>query len=221
MNKLTAFERDFDCVKYSFPKLDHSWNSDKKFWLVKGELDICDVKGNYWDTFNIAILVSETYPYCVPHVFEISEIIPREEDWHVSADGECCVDIDNKLIAASRIGIDINKFITDLVYPFFANQLFKLAAKRYAGEEYGHRVDGLIQYYLEDLKFPSVEKILNILESILSGADLTRNTLCPCGSEIKTKQCHEKEIEIIKSLGRTKIEKDASEIGKWLLAQKN
>ena len=217
MSRQTTFEKDFGSVKISFPKLDYFWHKEQKSWMIKGELDICDVKGEYWNTFDIAILIPESYPYCVPLVIEMSQIIPREEDWHVSKEGVCCVDFDNKLITMSRVGINIEKFISDIVYPFFANQLFKLESQKYAGEEYGHHVDGLIQYYIEDLKFPSAQSALAVLKNILDQADLTRNRFCPCGSGIKIKRCHRIAIETLKSLGREKNTNDCKKLEKYLL----
>ncbi|WP_284650740.1 hypothetical protein [Flavobacterium terrisoli] len=216
--KISQFERDFIQVKESFPKLVYGWIKKDKLWVISGELDICDVKGDYWNTFNIGILVSETYPYCVPVVFERSEITPRDIDWHISKEGICCVDSDNKLLAMSRLGINIKDFIAEKVYTYFANQLFKLEEKVYAGAEYKHHIDGVIQYYLEDLRIPTVENILVFLEMILNKADLTRNRMCPCSSGEKIKNCHEKEIETIKSLGREKITSNLKKIRDNLIA---
>lgn len=214
--KNSQFDRDFVAVKECFPKLSYGWNKEHKTWVISGELDICDVKGNYWNTFNIAILVSETYPNCVPLVLERSEIIPRDIDWHVSKDGQCCVDAENALLAMSRRGINISNFIAEKAYPFFANQLYKLQENKYAGEEYKHHTDGVIQYYLEELKIPSSDHIIFFLEMILNKADLTRNRMCPCNSGEKIKNCHEKEIETIKSIGREKLTNDLKKIKKKL-----
>ncbi len=219
--KNSQFERDFTQVRDSFPKLVYSWNKKHKFWVISGELDICDVKGVYWNSFNIGILVYETYPYCVPVVFERSEITPRDIDWHISKEGICCLDSENKLLAMSRFGINIKDFIAEKIYPYFANQLFKLEENVYAGAEYRHFTDGVIQYYLEDLKIPSPDNILIFLEMILNHKDLTRNRMCPCNGGKKIKNCHQKQIETIKSIGREKIIKDFQSISRSLNSQKN
>lgn len=210
--KNSLFERDFVVAKDYFPLLNYSWSKDHKMWIISGKLDICDVKGDYWNTFDIAIIVSESYPYCVPQVIEKSKLIPRDDDWHISKDGICCLDMDNALIAMSRLGINIKDFITNKIYPYFANQLYKLEEKQYAGEEYKHYTAGLIQYYLEELKVPTENNIVVFLSMILSKADLTRNKLCPCSSGKKIKNCHGKAIEVIKSFGRDKIVNDYKKI---------
>lgn len=216
IKKNSLFERDFVAVKDYFPRLNYSWSKDHKVWIVLGELDICDVKGDYWNTFDIAIIVPESYPYCVPQLIEKSKLIPRDIDWHISDDGICCLDVDNALIAKSRLGINIKDFIAEKVYPFFANQLYKMEEEHYAGGEYKHLTPGVIQYYLEELKIPTESNIVVFLKMILSKADLTRNKLCPCCSGRKIKHCHEKAIETIKSLGREKIASDLKKISESL-----
>lgn len=217
IKKISQFERDFKKVKESFPLLNYAWYNESKSWVIKGNLDICDVKGVYWNTFNIAIVLPEGYPYCVPLVFEISNIIPRDKDWHISNEGVCCIDIEHNLIVMSRKGINIKDFIEKKIYPYFANQLYKLQENKYAGEEYSHETDGIIQYYIENLKIPSLINSIVFLEMIIKNCDLTRNRLCPCNSGKKIKQCHEKSIEIIKTTGRSKILDDLKKMKRYIL----
>ena len=208
----SKFEKDFVAVEESFPKLSYFWNSKSKHWIVKGELDICDIEGDYWESFNIIIGIPQSYPHCVPIVFESSKLIPRDIDWHISQEGACCIDIEHRLIAMSRKGIKINSFIREKVYPYFANQLYKLSEEKYAGKEYSHHLDGIIQYYIEDLNLISPEIIIHFLERILSNSLIGRNKKCPCGSGKKIKDCHLDEIDTIKSIGKKKIEKDLESI---------
>lgn len=208
MNKKSKFEKDFKAVEEFFPKLTFSWNPKSKHWIITGDLDICDTEGNYWNTFNISIFVPQNYPHCVPIVKENSSIIERNIDWHISQEGFCCVDIEHNLIIMSRKGININSFIRDKVYTFFANQLYKISEKKYAGKEYPHHLDGIIQYYIEDLNLISEEITIRFLERILSKSFVGRNHKCPCGSEKKIKECHLTSIEAIRSIGKTRIEKD-------------
>jgi hypothetical protein len=212
MPKKSKFEKDFLAVEEFFPKLSYFWNSKSKHWIVKGELDICDTEGDYWETFHIIIGMPQCYPHCVPIVLENSKLIPRDIDWHISQEGVCCVDIEHNLLAMAKRGINLNSFIREKVYPYFANQIYKLSEEKYAGKEYSHHLDGIIQYYIEDLKLISLEIIINFLERILSNSFIGRNNKCPCGSGKKIKDCHLDEINTIKSIGRKKIEEDLKNI---------
>lgn len=212
MSGKSLFERDYVTVQERFPKLKYSWSSKFSIWIIAGELDICDAEGVYWNTFNIAIVVPESYPYCVPVLIEKSEIIPREIDWHISAEGICCVDVSNSLIAKSKTGIDICSFISDKVYSYLANQLYKLIESKYAGKEYAHHLDGIIQYYIEEHNLSDKRAVASFLRRIVEKSLLGRNSMCPCESGKKIKYCHEHSIHTIKSLGSTKLLSDLKNI---------
>jgi hypothetical protein len=217
-NSKSPFERDFVVAKERFPKLTYGWNAKLKMWVVMGELDICDTVGVYWNTFKIKMLVPRGYPFCVPIVAERSNIIPRDINWHISSEGVCCLDAEHSLIALSKKGINLGDFIADKVYSFFANQIYKLENKDYAGAEYGHHTEGVIQYYLEELNMPSAEATQQTLIQILKKERLGRNDKCCCGSGVKLKFCHYNAVEIIKSFGPLKIKKDIENIQIYLVS---
>lgn len=212
MVKKAKFERDFVEVENRFPKLRYFQDVKLQTWKITGELDICDIEGMYWNTFSIIILVPQSYPYCVPIVIEKSTIIPRDEDWHISEQGVCCIDVTHKLTVESRTGINICKFISDKVYPFFANQLHKIHKKSYAGEEYAHHFEGILQYYYEEHDMPDEQSILYLLSHIVNNRKTDRNDNCPCGSYKKAKHCHLDSIAYIRRLGIEKIKDDIEKI---------
>ena len=151
MDGKSRFERDFEIAKARFPKLRYSRSKKLDSWVIAGELDICDTKGIYWDTFDLFIIVPRAYPYCVPLLLENSEIIPRDIDWHINSKGFCCYDVDHNLTIMSKTGIDLLDFIANKIYSYFANQLYKLNKNKYAGAEYAHHLEGVIQYYIEEI----------------------------------------------------------------------
>lgn len=206
------FKQDFVEVENRFPKLSHKWHANQKLWIISGELDICDTEGFYWNTFDIMIAVPHNYPFCIPIVLEISTLIPRDVNWHISEEGVCCIDVSHNLIVLSKDGINICDFIIEKIYPFFANQLYRLEVDKYAGEEYKHFFDGIIQYYLEEHKLADEETVLRILSHILEKKATPRNENCPCGSKKKAKFCHLRSINIIKKLGHERINSDIENI---------
>jgi len=220
----SQFERDFEAVQERFPKLRYSWSKKLKCWIIAGELDICDTIGIYWDTFDIFILVPSAYPYCVPLLIENSEIIPRDIDWHITSKGFCCYDVDQNLTVMSKKGINLSSFIADKIYSYFANQLYKLKENKYAGSEYAHHLQGVIQYYIEQHQLTNETTVINLLTAIATKTSILRNELCPCGSNRKVKNCHLKSIEDIKTLGQEKIRFDLDNITNQVISasqQKN
>jgi hypothetical protein len=204
---IPRFIRDFREVVDRFPKLKYSFDDERKLWTIAGELDICDVKGIYWGTFEILIIVPQIYPYCVPVVQEVSNIIPRDIDWHIDESGFCCLDIEHRLIQMSRRGLRITDFITNKIYPYFANQLYKLESGSYAGSEYALGFLGVVQFYQEDLKLDPVQATA-FLERLVSRIPVGRNEKCLCSSGLKLKCCHIESFRYLKDLRLDKLKED-------------
>lgn len=208
----SLFERDFLAVEDRFPKLNYFWNIKYKTWVITGELDICDTRGVYWNTFNIVIGVPQSYPYCVPILIEKSKLIPRDINWHISPEGICCLDVTHNLIAMSKMGINICSFITEKIYTYFANQLYKLTENKYAGKEYAHHLDGVIQYYIEEHNLQDKNAIVSLLKRIITKSSIGRNDSCPCGSGKKIKNCHQNSIDTMKMFGNSRLLADLQNI---------
>ena len=207
--------KDIENIKEYFPKLFYSVVEDKK--LILGDIDICDSKGYYWNTFKIAILIPETYPYGSPTLHEISEIIPRNIDRHISNEGVCCVDIGHELLYWSNRGISIFEFIREKVYPFLANQLYYEKEGEYANGEYMHNDLGVRQFYKDRLNLVDTEIILDFLSRILSNNLPGRNDYCLCKSGEKYKNCHYEALNFLKAVGNEQVRKDIKLFEKLLL----
>lgn len=203
-----AYERDLILALTRFPKLNSRWSSDTKSWILQGEIDICDVKGDYWDTFNVAIFFPETYPHCVPIVIELSTLIERIPDRHISSDGVCCLDVDHKMQIQARKGISVFTFIAQKVYPYFANQLHFINFGRFAGEEYKHSSAGVIQFYAEDLNITDPAVAVKFLKKIIDNDGPERNQKCLCGNNAKVKKCHQEAIDQLKLVDRKQLLQD-------------
>jgi hypothetical protein len=217
-NKPTFFEKDFAAISDLYPKLRYTRDEKHKSWLISGELDICDATGLYWDTFNILIIVRHPYPVNVPDVFERSTIIPRTEAWHISEHGECCLDIPHNLKLAFKRGMRLAGFMHEKVYPYLANQLHRLSRQDYAGEEYDHRFEGVLQYYKEELNLPTPMLAKQFIKSILDKKTLDRNRACLCGSGQKTKKCHLAVLQTLTELGEKVLRQDLLNFEQWELS---
>lgn len=205
---MASFEKDFAGIQDFYPKLNSRRSDEPKGWIVSGELDICDQDGTYWDTFDIGIFIPAGYPYAVPTTMERSQLIPREIDWHISPKGVCCLDIDHNLLLAARKGLLLSDYLKNKVYPYFANQLHKRHKGTYAGEEYAHHFEGVIQFYREKLLLASTEQALSFINLVIGHHKPGRNARCPCGSGKKLKHCHQETLDILKDIGPAALKDD-------------
>lgn len=201
----SKFHKDFQKVFQYFPKL--SCSEEKTGWRINGDMDICDFKGNYWNTFNIEIWVPGTYPRCKPQVWERSNILKREMNWHITEDGECCIDIEHRLEMYRTRGMDILDFIKNKVYPFFVNQVYKEGKGQYASGEYEHDFDGVVQFYKEDLNIHNPELAVKILQKLIENDLPQRNEICICGGK-KYKECHYRSVEFLKLIPQERLLRD-------------
>ncbi len=209
MKQKSKFEIDFEEALPFFPKLNFKEDKKKGLWIISGKIDICDQDGNYWETFDIIIYIPYSYPNCVPLVREKSNIIQRDDDWHIDNLGFCCLNMDHKLQIMSKRGINLTNFIRNIVYPYFANQLYKKANGEYADGTYLHGFDGVRQYYSE-LNICDDGLAIKILDGIINNKIPGRNDPCFCG-KAKFKNCHLKSVLILKSVTIKQLKNDLKE----------
>lgn len=207
MGPRSKFEKDFEKVTQLFPKLKYKWDEKSKNWILYGEMDICDEVGDYWNSFEIKIYISKSYPFCIPLVQEKSKSIKREADWHIDDQGFCCVEIEHKLQILKIRGVDIVNFIKLKIYPYFANQLYRQNKGIYAAGEYGHGFEGIKQFYEEDLNIKSIDLAINIIKKVIANQFPGRNESCPCGNG-KFKNCHLRSVELLKSISKKQLIED-------------
>lgn len=198
-------KHDLEEVKNLFPKLVYCTN--KELRALKGDIDICDNNGQYWDTFRIVVTIPEKYPYAVPVLVEISEKIDRVNDRHLTKDGVCCVEMTHLLLYKAKLGIRMTEFIRDHVYPYLANQLYFDVKGNYANGEYGHYFEGIVEFYDKKLGLSDPNIIISIIALIIENKLPSRNSLCPCG-KAKYKNCHEKDLEFLKIVGKDQLLED-------------
>lgn len=143
MKREAIIKKELEDTLNRFPKLEYSYNSKTEEIYLKGILDICDTNSEYWGSFNILVKIPPNYPYVIPAVYETGKDIPVGDDRHISEKGECCLDIPHKLLKMSKKGIVLSDFIADVVYPYFANQLYFEREEKYAAGEWEHREKGI------------------------------------------------------------------------------
>ncbi len=175
---------------------------------LDGKIDIIDVDGNYWDSYEIRIKVPiAKYPNIIPEVYETSKKIKRENDWHISADGACCLDITHQLILLKNKGIDLISFYQNKIYPFFANHQYKLKTGNYANGDYPHEFDGIKYYYAKELHLTDTELIIKILKLITTKRLPKKESVCIC-SHSKFKHCHLPTVTKLTLFGQQQLRLD-------------
>lgn len=210
VTKNRKLEKDVKSFLDIYPSYSYNKRYGKKYSIITGEIDICDIEGNYLDSFDIEIwLDNGRYPFSIPLIRERSTKIDRHEDWHINKDGYCCLDIDHELEYMAKRGVELVGFYQNFIYPYFANTLYKMNFGRYSNGEYDHFFKGVEQFYNEKLLLTDNILIINILKVVLSNTIPGRNDRpCICGLDKKFKRCHSKCVEFLQCLSRERLLKD-------------
>jgi hypothetical protein len=208
--KNLVLERDLKKFLEIYPRFFYKECYGKEFSILSGEIDICDTAENYLDSFDIEVLIqTNKYPLCIPIVREISKKIERTEEWHISTEGICCLDIDHKLVNQAKRGINLLDFYQNKIYPYFANTIYRMKFGKYSNGEYSHFFRGVQQFYMEKFNLSDGQIIVRILEIILNGKIPMRNDRpCICGEDKKFKYCHIEMVGFLKSLSRERLTSD-------------
>lgn len=177
---------------------------------LEGKIDIIDVDGNYWDSYEVRIKLSTfKYPNIIPEVYETSNKIKRENDWHIAADGACCLDITHQLVLLKNKGIDLISFYKNKIYPFFANHQYKLKTGSYANGDYPHEFDGIKYFYAKNIKLTDTDLIIKILKQITTNRLPKKEAVCICGQS-KFKHCHLTTVTQLILFGQQQLKQDLS-----------
>jgi hypothetical protein len=198
-------KKDLEKVLLQFPKLAVD-NSNEKTCL-RGEIDIFDKEGTYWDSYFIKIVVPIGYPYAFPELFETSNKFPHVEDRHANIEGNCCLCSLQEEDIISQKGISMCDFIHRYVIPFLANQIYYDLIGTWANGEYKHGYDGILQYYQELLEMADLKKVYDLI-TLLKTNTFQRNDNCYCGENKKIKYCHLKQYSTFKSISLKRVNKD-------------
>lgn len=156
-------------------------------WRIVGSLAVIDDTGHLWDDFRVCITLPTNYPIGLPTLSEISNKIPKHEDWHNG--DECCLGTEAKLHRELAEGITLTRWLDRHVIPYLANYLFRKKTDRYANGEFAHQEMGILEYYLKIFELHEAKDVVVRISHILGYAPHSKNTLCFCGSGKLYKRC--------------------------------
>ncbi|MFA6358439.1 MAG: hypothetical protein WCY09_07255 [Candidatus Omnitrophota bacterium] len=200
--KNEQFESDIKIVPGSFNKLSLVETDSEQF--LTGELDIVDNAGRLWDTYQVEIRGSESYPTAFPKLFEIGNAFPKIIDWHVyeSYDKSCCVDIPPNERILCKDGLHVLKYIQQFAIPYLANQTFRRHEGYYLYGEYPHGIFGKIEYYQSKLKAKNPHELISMFDLIIKGYNPDRTSYCPFCNKVKFRNCHR---DVFRELSAIKV----------------
>jgi len=162
-------------------------------WLVAGSIDVIDDEGGYWDTYDVQIIIPDTYPIELPEVMEVGGKIKQSPDWHNTI--YCCLTTKAIMFAEMRGEVTLEKWLTNYVHKYLGNHVLKLKTGDYASGEFEHGTDGIIHGYKVLFNTDSTIEVQQILKALCGKSTLSKNRICFCGSGKKIKRCFDIAVE--------------------------
>lgn len=198
--KNVQFEEDILLVPEVFDKLSIVEENEERF--LKGSLDIIDGTGKVWETFQVEIKGSESYPYAFPRLYETNNAFPKNADWHVyENDFSCCVDVPMSEKIICKNGLNVADYIKQYAIPYFANQTYRKREGYYLYGEYSHGILGRLEFYQSKLKAKNPAELIKMFDLIIKDYNPDRRAMCPFCYKEKFRRCHRdafRELQAIK-----------------------
>lgn len=199
--KNVQFENDILGLPEVFDKLSIIEVNEERF--LKGSLDIIDGTGKVWETFEVEIKGSESYPYAFPKLYETNNAFPKNADWHVyENDFSCCVDVTPNEIIICKEGLNVFDYIKQYAIPYFANQTYRIREGYYLYGEYSHGILGRLEFYQSKLKAKNPTELIMMFDLIIKDYNPDRTAYCPFCHNEKFRRCHRdafRELQTIKN----------------------
>jgi hypothetical protein len=200
------FIQDIEEACTQFPKFEAASRDDGVVFL-RGELDIVDRDGKFWESYQIEIHPTDEYPSRFPLVYETSGKLPPIGDWHINEDTKtCCITVLPEEILICKGGITLSQFLRNNVTPYFFNQTFRRVEGYYCNGEYAHGIYGVFQYYDNILSSGNdLRKAIKLMIQIASGQRPGRTHNCLCGSKVKFRKCHREAFDKLEGIGKSNL----------------
>lgn len=200
--KNVQFENDILGLPEVFDKLSIVEENEERF--LKGSLDIIDGTGKVWETFQVEIKGSESYPYAFPRLYETNNAFPKNADWHVyENDFSCCVDVTPNEIIICKEGLNVVDYIKQYAIPYFANQTYRIREGYYLYGEYSHGILGRLEFYQSKLKAKNPTELIMMFDLIIKDYNPDRTACCPFCHKEKFRRCHRdafRDLQLMKGL---------------------
>ena len=181
LSRLEIIRQHYIDAKSIYPGLSEPVSIDREFIIV-GTVDIIDKNNTNWGTYEVKIVIPADYPMRIPILYETGGKIERLPEWHVNANGSCCLGPPAKIYMELFDGITLLNWLNKLVIPFLANHILKFKTGQYVDGEYSHGKIGIIEFYRKWLRTENYNEILRKLKYITGDVAYGRNDKCFCVS---------------------------------------
>ncbi len=161
--------------------------------IIKGKLDFfAEFNGNQIeDSYNIKMIILETYPETIPTIKELDGKINKS--FHQFANGDLCLGVRSELYLKFSENKTLLGFVDKLLIPYLYSYSMYLKTKILPAGERSHNIQGILEFYIDGFNVKTKNDVIKILTYIIKGEHYY-NHLCPCGSRKRIVDCHRQKM---------------------------
>ena len=164
---------------------------EKRRTIIRGSLSFEASPAGFpviTDCFDIKLVIPSTYPEVLPVVRETGGRIDQSYE-HLNQDGTLCLatPIEKRLFFLEQQSL--LGFVNHLIVPYLYGYCYWKKYGKHPFGERAHGVEGIIEYYRDDLGLGSHLNILAML-AFLFEYGYRGHLPCPCKSGLKVRECH-------------------------------
>ena len=142
------------------------------------------------DTYNLQIVLPESFPRDLPVVTELDFRIPRNGDHHINSDGSLCLGSPLRLLLELSKAPSLTGFSTRCLVPYLyaISHKLKLGGRLPLGElEHGR--PGEVQDYCELFSLQRAGQVKQAMRLLGMKKRLANKQKCPCGCGNRLGRC--------------------------------
>ena len=139
------------------------------------------------EDYRLRIEVPSDYPISIPSVFEVSNLIPSSYE-HSYENGALCLGVDGEIAASLANDGSMTRFMESYVRDALYSAKYYHRFGKYPFDDREHGAAGILSYYAELFEVGDLEAFE--LLSNLADDNYRGHLACPCGSGLRTKECH-------------------------------
>ena len=188
----------------SYPKLKITNETEDKY-VVAGNVFINAKYNNIQlaDSFDIELNVFKDFPKRIPDIIEKSKKIPSNFQ-HVNPDRKLCLAVNIDMLINLKENKNLLIWFNKYVVSFFFSCIFFNRYGKFPYGERSHGDEGVVEFYQEFFNTKDIKAIFRLLQVIVGKEKQFKDNLCPCGSYIKYRRCHLKQVEKLQNIEEIK-----------------
>lgn len=178
------------------------------FFKFSGNFYLTNPQGEFIESYEIAILIDNSYPNTFPVVKLLDNKIEKTDDFHISSEGIICFEHSYIANSISKSCLRLYDFVDYYLPKYFSWVLVKQYGNAQNLQEWAHSTEGIKQFYETLINTADKNVIRLFLENYCKASKINRNDKCYCGNGKKIKYCHIYAAEYLNATSKQIISKD-------------